>query len=122
MNWKSLHPLLLSINLTSEYHEGNTIEERYLILGRRNIGDWVVKKDSGKGYERRWNEALGQLDSTFLGRDVGAGKLIDEQFKDTKDSLWDSVKLDVRLEHAGSKWSVLYKPGRCRLVSVEARR
>jgi len=46
---------------------------------------------------------LGQLDSTFLGRDVGAGKLIDEQFKDTKDSLWDSVKLDVRLEHAGSK-------------------
>jgi len=53
MNWKSLHPLLLSINLTSEYHEGNTIEERYLILGRRNIGDWVVKKDSGKGYERR---------------------------------------------------------------------
>jgi len=43
------------------------------------------------------------LDSPLLGREVGAGKLIEEQFKDTKDSLWDSVKLDVRSEHAGSK-------------------
>lgn len=53
MNRKSLHPLLLSIDLTSEYHEGNTIEKRYLILGRRNVGNWIVKKDSGKGYECR---------------------------------------------------------------------
>lgn len=53
MNRKSVHPLLLSIDLTSEYHEGNTVEERYLILGRWNVGDWIVKKDSGKGYKRR---------------------------------------------------------------------
>ena len=52
LNWESFHQFLLSIDLTLIHHEGNTVEERYLVLGRWNIGDWIVKEDSGERYRR----------------------------------------------------------------------